>query len=84
MTNTAPKPWSFTKGIVFDAEGKGVSIHNHKIGPSVVLAVNAHDDLVAALQSALRQLTAYEAAVSGEDYNDTQINAALAKAEGVT
>jgi hypothetical protein len=44
--------------------------------------IAAAPDLLAALKSAREQLQLYEAAASGENYNDTRINAAIAKAEG--
>jgi hypothetical protein len=44
--------------------------------------IAAAPDLLAALKSARAQLESYEEARSGESYNDTQINAAIAKAEG--
>ncbi len=49
----------------------------------IVRAVNSHDDLVAALEEALRQLEGYELDATGEQYNNPQINAALAKAKAV-
>jgi hypothetical protein len=48
----------------------------------IVRAVNAHDDLVSALKSARTQLEIAEQIISGESFNDTQINSAIAKAEG--
>lgn len=44
--------------------------------------IAAAPDLLTALKSALSQLENYENAISGESFNDTQINSAIAKAEG--
>lgn len=44
--------------------------------------ISAAPDLLAALKSAREQLELSEAVISGERFNDTQINAAIAKAEG--
>ena len=42
--------------------------------------ISAAPDMLAALRSARRQLEEYEQKLTGESYNDTQINAAIAKA----
>lgn len=75
---------------VFDAERRDVRVMGFGLtggaraaanAELIVRAVNAHDALVAALKSARGQLEIYEDVISGESFNDTQINAALALAE---
>lgn len=46
--------------------------------------IAAAPDLLAALKSARNQLEGYETVMSGETFNDIQINAAIAKAEGAS
>jgi hypothetical protein len=45
--------------------------------------LNAHDPMLAALKAAREMLEEYENAATGEHFNSTQINDAIAKAEQV-
>lgn len=65
---------------------KGIAALEWVLQPSELpcVAVNHHDALVAALESAKRQLERYEEELTGEVYNDPDLNALLAAAKGET
>lgn len=91
MAAHSPTPWTSGSSAIFagkkcigvtDCDSSTPNVERANAA-FIVRAVNAHDDLVAALKAAKSELEAYEQAATGETYNSTQINAALAKAEAL-
>lgn len=88
MTEHTPRPW---RVVITDAAGRHVLVHArhssiarisanlHRKGNARLIA--AAPDLLAALEDARAQLESYEHELSGKTFNDTRINAAIAKAK---
>lgn len=68
-------------GGVSDAVCCDVAVHENEANAHLIAAA---PELYAALVEAKAELEAYEEAATGESYNNTGLNAALAKARGET
>lgn len=94
MTKHTPTPWSAEvdqsdnyarknerRWII---PGVSSSVFSGANARYIIHCVNTHDQLVAALEDARKQLEWYHGELFGEDYNDTKINAAIAAAKEPT
>lgn len=83
-----PTPWHHTgKATLRGADGDYIATlenNGRRAGNAafIVRAVNAHDELVAALKEAIGELNDYAEDRGGEIYNNPRFNAILLKAEG--